>query len=133
MQTASLPYQVVVHSSDTSPWIRMSKIGRAPTLQNECKHGRWDPTKGQQQKNNETEIINIMISLSYYAQFDWSILQAAFDCMACHASFPSCPEPLINLRDIINILLASFSISLLKLWILYYGLLGLWRRRGSFG
>ena len=44
MEIASLPYQAVVHSTETSPWSRMSKIGRAPTLQNEYKHGRWDPS-----------------------------------------------------------------------------------------
>ena len=41
---ASLPYQAVVYSTATSPRIRMSKIGRAPTLTNEYKHSRWNPS-----------------------------------------------------------------------------------------
>lgn len=44
MEIASLPYQAVVHSTDTSPRIRTSKIGRALTLQNEYKQVRWNPS-----------------------------------------------------------------------------------------
>ena len=99
MEIASLSYQALVHSTDTSPWIRMSKIGRAPTLPNEHKYGRWDPSvldgsshsaDPRKRVNSKRivkwkEIINIIISLSHYALCDWSILQAAFHCMDCYA------------------------------------------------
>ena len=95
-----------------------------PNLQNEYKHCRWNPSvldssspsADSRKKVNHNrimkwkEIINIIISLSYYARCDWSILPAAFH---CYASFLSFPVPMINLRDIINISLTSFSLSLL--------------------
>ena len=113
MEIASLSYQALVHSTDTSPWIRMSKIGRAPTLPNEHKYGRWDPSvldgsshsaDPRKKVNNKRivkwkETINIIISISHYALCDWSILQAASHCMDCYASFLSFPVPLINLLD----------------------------------
>ena len=127
MEIASLSYQALPHPTYTSPWIRMSKIGRAPTLRNEYKYDRWDPSildgsshsADPRKKVNSKRIvkwketINTIISLSHYALCDWLILQAAFHCMDCYASFLSFPVPLINLRDIINILLTSSSLSLL--------------------
>ena len=44
MEIASLSYQALAHPTYTSPWIRKSKIGRAPTLRNEYKYGRWEPS-----------------------------------------------------------------------------------------
>ena len=127
MKIASLSYQALAHPAYTSPRIGMPKIGRAPTLRNEYKYGKWDPsvldgsshsTDPRKKVNNKRivkwkEIININIYLSQYTLCDWSILQAAFHCMDCYASFLSFPVPLINLRDIINILLTSFFLSLL--------------------
>ena len=78
METASRSYQTLVHSTDTSPWIRMSKLGRAPTLRNEHKYGRSDPSvldgsshsaDPRKKVNNKRivkwkEIINIIISFA---------------------------------------------------------------------
>ena len=76
MEIAILPYQAVVYSTATSPRIRMSKIGRAPTLPNEYKHSRWNPSAldgsspcadPREKVNNERimkweEINNIIVS-----------------------------------------------------------------------
>ena len=73
MEIASLPYLAVVHSTATSPQIRMSKIGRAPTLP------RWNPSAldgsspsadPREKVNNERimkweEISNIIASAPY--------------------------------------------------------------------
>ena len=67
----------------TSPQIRMSKIGRAPNLQNEYKHGRWNlsvldgssPSADSRKKVNHKRIINwketinIIISEVIYEMF----------------------------------------------------------------
>ena len=84
---------------NSAKWVQIRQMG--PFSTGWLTSHSADPRKKVNKKRimKWKEKINIILSLSHYAVCDWSILQAAFHCMDCYASFLSFPVPLINLRD----------------------------------